>query len=110
MVLFPGVRNERPTAAFVPDHMGQRDDFFQGAERVSSSRDGAQGRAAQKRTADPGGIDEDAKRKGITRITSEERDPIASALRRVYNDAATEPLPEDLSRLLSRLEAAEKDA
>lgn len=48
--------------------------------------------------------------KGITRITSEDRDPIACALRRLYDDAAKEPLPDDLSRLLSQLEAAEHDA
>ena len=47
---------------------------------------------------------------GVTRITSDDGDPIANALRRLYDDAAQEPLPEDLSRLLSQLEAAENDA
>ena len=53
--------------------------------------------------------EEKTEARGVTQIT-DEQDPIAAALRRVYNDAATEPLPEDLSRLLSRLEAAERDA
>lgn len=48
--------------------------------------------------------------KGVTRITSEDRDPIASALKKLYDDAATEPLPDNLSRLLSQLQAAENDA
>ena len=48
--------------------------------------------------------------KGVTRITSDDGDPIANALKRLYDDAAQEPLPEDLSRLLRQLEAAENDA
>lgn len=48
--------------------------------------------------------------KGVMRITSDDRDPIACALKKLYDDAATEPLPENLSRLLNQLEAAENDA
>ena len=53
---------------------------------------------------------EQSEDRGVTRITSDDGDPIASALRRLYDDAAKEPLPEDLSRLLNQLEAAENDA
>ena len=56
------------------------------------------------------GAEREAAEKGVTRITSEESDPIAAALRKLYDDAATEPLPEDLSRLLNQLEATENDA
>lgn len=76
---------------------------------MNSSRDGDENQAAK---APPGrgrGPQGDKAGKGVMRIT-EEHDPIAAALRRVYNDAAKEPLPDDLSQLLSRLEAAEKDA
>ncbi len=76
---------------------------------MNSARNGDEKRTAGKPPADRerqkgGGPDG-----GVTRIT-DDNDPIAEALRRVYNDAATEPLPDDLSRLLSQLEAAEKDA
>ena len=77
---------------------------------MSSSREGADRKAARDYAAGSGKGDDVARTRGVTRITSEERDPIAAALRRVYEDAATEPLPDDLSRLLSQLEAAEKDA
>lgn len=77
---------------------------------MSSSRDGDSERIARTQSDEkkPQGASGNVG-KGITRIT-EENDPIAAALRRVYDDAATEPLPEDLSRLLSQLEAAEKDS
>ena len=48
--------------------------------------------------------------RGITRITGGQSDPIASALRQMYDDAVQEPLPDDLTRLLDQLDAAEKDA
>ncbi|HUF55714.1 MAG TPA: NepR family anti-sigma factor [Thermohalobaculum sp.] len=76
---------------------------------MNSSRDGDEDQAAKARSVDTQKHRDDDTGKGVTRIT-EEQDPIAAALRRVYNDAATEPLPDDLSQLLSRLEAAEKDA
>lgn len=76
---------------------------------MNSSRDGDEDQAAKEQSADMRKQQDDASGKGVTRIT-EEQDPIAAALRRVYNDAATEPLPDDLTRLLSRLEAAEKDS
>lgn len=47
---------------------------------------------------------------GVTRITAAERDPIAAALRQMYDDAAQEPLPDELTRLLDQLGAAEKNA
>ena len=46
----------------------------------------------------------------VTRITAAEADPIGAELRRLYDDAATEPLPErflDLLEQLERLEASE---
>ena len=96
--------------------MGQRDIIFQGAGHVISSSKGAEKQAAPKQP-DETVSDEDARApvesgsagRGVTRITSDERDPIAAALRRVYDDAATEPLPDELSRLVSKLEASEKD-
>ena len=81
---------------------------------MSSSRDGDRSRTADAQSGkdhqEKGGAENDEARKsrGVTEIT-EEQDPIAAALRRVYNDAAKEPLPDGLSALLSRLEAAEKD-
>ena len=47
--------------------------------------------------------------KGVTRITASDGDPIASALRQLYDNAAQEPLPDELSKLLDRLDAAEKN-
>ena len=101
--------------AFVPDHMGQQQRIFQGAWRVNSSPNGDEKPAARPQAGGDKMPQEGERKKGqqdargVTQIT-DEQDPIAAALRRVYNDAATEPLPDDLSRLLSRLEAAEKDA
>ena len=77
---------------------------------MSNSRDGDRERIARTQSGETKPRRESEKvGKGVTRIT-EDNDPIAAALRRVYEDAATEPLPDDLSRLLSQLEAAEKDA
>lgn len=53
---------------------------------------------------------EDSPSEGVTRITAAEHDPIAAALRQMYDDAAQEPLPDELTRLLDKLGAAEKNA
>lgn len=47
-------------------------------------------------------------RDGVTRITSTDSDPIAAELRKLYDDAAKEPLPDELTRLLDELDAAER--
>lgn len=44
---------------------------------------------------------------GVTRIASGQPDPIVFELRRLYDDAATEPLPDRLIDLLDQLERLE---
>lgn len=54
------------------------------------------------------GNDESFSESGITRLTGAEADPIGAELKRIYDDAATEPLPQELLDLLSRLEELER--
>ncbi len=41
--------------------------------------------------------------------TAEEDDPIFGSLKRLYDEVACEPLPEDLMRLLMTLDEAERN-
>lgn len=64
-------------------------------------------KATEKDESTPGG---GPTTRGVTRITGGQSDPIAAALRQMYDDAVQEPLPDDLTRLLDQLDAAEKNA